>query len=95
MNLNSLTATQKKAYTKTTDKIRSLLGSYHSIALRIFMNCDREITGETVRNWFVTRTVPADMAFVLYEVCEGDIDPLTLVPWLAEYVELKAARREL
>lgn len=94
MNLNSLTATQRKAYTKTTDKIRGILGSYHSIALRIFTNCGREVTGETVRNWFMTRTVPADMAFVLYEICDEDINPLTLVPWLGEYVELKAARRE-
>lgn len=94
MRLNHLTAHQKKAYTKTTDKIRSLVGSYHSIALRIYTNCDREVTGETVRNWFYTRTIPVEMAFVLFEVCDQQIDPLTLCPWLAEFVEMKAATRE-
>ena len=94
MNLNNLTAAQKKAYTKTTDKIRGKLGSYHSIALRIFTNCGREVTGETVRNWFFTRTIPVEMAFVLYEVCNEEINPLSLHPWLADHVELKAARRE-
>jgi hypothetical protein len=95
MNLNSLTAKQKAAYDRTTKEIRKQVGSYHTIALRIYMNCNREVTGETVRNWFFGRSVPIEMAFAMYEICDKTIDPLTLCPWLVEFVELKpAAARE-
>lgn len=94
MNLNSLNQHQKRAYDRTTRTIRNLVGSYHSIALRIYTNCDREVTGETVRNWFFTRTIPVDMAFVLYEICDHSIDPLTLAPWLNSYVELKGGPKQ-
>jgi len=97
MNLNNLTVKQKTAYDRTVKLIRDDIGSYHTIALRIFMNCGREVTGETVRNWFFGRTVPVEMAFVLYEICDKRFDPLTLYPWLAEHVVLSegtAAARE-
>jgi hypothetical protein len=47
-----------------------------------------------VRNWFFTRTIPVDMAFVLYEICDHSIDPLTLAPWLNSYVELKGGPKQ-
>lgn len=89
MNLNVLTGPQTRAYDKATLKLVTLIGSYHSISLRIFQNCGKEVTGETVRRWFLDRTVPTDMAFVLYEISERAINPLALCPWLAEHVVLK------
>lgn len=89
MNLNGMSKQQVRAYIRTIDTIREMIGSYHSIALRIYTACDREVTGETVRNWFYTRSIPVEIAFVLYEICDQNIDPLTLVPWLERYVELK------
>jgi hypothetical protein len=62
--------------------------------LRILQNCGRELTGETIRSWFAERRVPTHIAFVLYEIMDFKIDPLTLAPWLAEHVVLKAATRE-
>jgi hypothetical protein len=97
MNLNNLTAKQKTAYDRLTKQIRKDVGSYHTIALRIYMNCNREVTGETVRNWFFSRTIPVEMAFVLYEICDKTFDPLVFYPWLAEHVALTngaAAARE-
>ena len=91
MTPNHLTVKEMRTYDRTLGKIRNLIGSYHSIALRIFSNCEQEVTGETVRTWFAERRIPTDMCFVLYEITEGGIDPLTLCPWLAEHVELKAA----
>lgn len=59
------------------------------------MNCGREVTGETVRAWFADRRVPTHIAFVLYEIMEYEINPLSLCPWLAEHVELKAVAHKL
>ena len=92
MKLNSdMTRRQIQAYDRTLLKIRDIIGSYHSIVLRIYTNCDREVTPETVRAWFAERRVPTHIAFALYEICNEEIDPLTLAPWLAQYVEMKKA----
>ena len=89
MNLNSeMSKRQTQAYDKTLNEIREHFGSYNSIALRIYTNCGREVTGETVRQWFAERRVPTHIAFVLYEVMERAINPLHLCPWLAEHVQL-------
>lgn len=90
---NALTRRQEQAYDRTLRHIRERFGSYHTVALRIFSNCGRELTGETVRAWFAERRVPTHIAFVLYEIMDGDIDPLTLAPWLSEHVEMKAASK--
>jgi hypothetical protein len=89
MSLNNMTRKQITQFDNTIDMVRSHLGSFHSIALRIYSFCDREVTGETVRNWFYSRSLPPEIAFALYEICDENIDPLTLVPWLQKYVELK------
>ena len=83
------TRRQEQAYDKTVAKIRFRFGSHNSIALRIYGNCDRELTSETIRAWFAERRVPTHIAFVLYEIMDQEIDPLTLCPWLGEHVELK------
>lgn len=87
---NDLTKRQQQSYDKTLNAIHNHFGSYHTIALRIFQNCGREVTGETVRQWFSDRRVPTHIAFVFYEITEAKVDPLTLCPWLAEHVELKS-----
>ena len=90
MDLNDkLTKKQEQAYDKTTQYICDIIGSKHAIALRIFFNCGREVTGETVRLWFAERRVPTHIAFALYEICEYTFDPLTLCPWMNEFVVLK------
>lgn len=92
MNLNhNMTRRQEVAYDRTVEKIRDFIGSYHLIALRIYSNCGLEITPETVRAWFAERRTPTHIAFVLYEVCNEKIDPLTFAPWLARHVEMKEA----
>lgn len=90
MNL-TMTKKQEQAYDRTVAKIRNELGSYHTIALRVTMNCGKEHTGEGFRAWFAERRVPTHIAFSLYEVMDEGIDPLTLCPWLAEHVAMKAA----
>lgn len=92
---NHMTQKQQKVYDRTLNTVKQRFGSYHQIALRIYANCEREVTGETVRQWFFDRRVPTHIAFVLYEMMDEQIDPLTLCPWLAEHVELKrVAARE-
>jgi hypothetical protein len=87
---NELTRRQTAAYDRTLLQIRDQLGSYHTIALQIFRNCDREVTSETVRAWFAERRIPTHIVFALYEICSKSFDPLTLVPWLGSFVELKS-----
>jgi len=82
---------QQARYDKTCAKIRNHFGSMNSIATRSFIHTDNVITGETVRLWMVERRMPTDFAFVLYEMMDREIDPLTLTPDLARYVEMKAA----
>ena len=92
MNLNDkLTRRQIQAYDRTLLRLRDIFGSYNAIALRIYSNCGREVTSETVRTWFAERRVPTHIAFVLYELTDNEIDPLTLCPWLTVHVNLKAA----
>lgn len=94
MKLNSdMTRRQIQAYDRTALLIRDLLGSYNSMAMRIYGNCGVEVTSETVRAWFMERRVPTHIAFVLYELALKRFDPLTLCPWLAEHVEMKAASK--
>lgn len=84
-----MTQKQQKAYYNTVRTVRERFGSYHSIALRMYVHTDEEITGETVRNWFVKQEIPTDYCFVLYEMMDQDIDIFTLVPWLSKYMEVK------
>lgn len=90
MNLE-LNKTQEKAYDRTTRQIREYVGSYHTIAIRIMFNCGKELTGQTISDWFRNRRVPTHIAFALYEICDEQIDPLTLCPWLAEHVVLRTS----
>lgn len=83
------TKRQEQAYDKTLAKIRDMIGSYHTIAVRVQMNCGKEHTGQGFRQWFAERRIPTHIVFSLYEVCDHEIDPLTLCPWMGEYVELK------
>jgi hypothetical protein len=88
---NDLTRREIQSYDRTLLHIRDHVGSYSSIALRIYTNCGREVTSETVRAWFAERRVPTHIAFALFEICGKSFDPLTLAPWLKEFVEMKAA----
>jgi len=89
MNLNNMNKRQQAAYTKVCNQVRKRFGSYHSIALRMFVHTTEEITGETVRTWFLSHKIPTDYCFVLYQMMDRDIDLFALLPWMAEYVELK------
>lgn len=80
---------QEQAYDKTIAKIRGVFGSYHSIAMRVYSNCGKEHTGEGFRAWFAERRIPTHIVFSLYEIMDGEIDPLTLCPWMAVHVRLK------
>lgn len=88
MNL-TMNKKQEAAYDKTLAKIRELIGSYHSIAVRVQINCGKEHTGQGFRQWFAERRIPTHIVFALYEITDEQIDPLTLCPWLAQYVEMK------
>lgn len=79
---------QEKAYDKTIAKIRDRFGSYHSIAVRVQMNCDKEHTGQGFRQWFAERRVPTHIVFSLYEIMDEEIDPLTLCPWMAPHMKV-------
>ncbi len=81
--------TQQAQYDKTCAKIRERLGSTNAIAVLSHLHTDKVITGETVRQWMVERRIPTDFAFVLYEMMSREIDPLSLTPDLARYVEMK------
>lgn len=85
------TRKQEQAYDRTVSEIRDRFGSYARIAHHVYLNCDKLLTGEAFRAWFAERRVPTHIVFVLYELMDCEIDPLTLAPWLAVHVEVKAA----
>ena len=80
---------QQAVYDETCDHIRDTYGSYNTIAVRSVQITDEVITGETVRTWFLERKIPADFVFVLYQMMEQEIDPLSLLPWMRRWVTLK------
>lgn len=91
MTLTPLTEQQESDYDETLQTIRDELGSYHAISIRIYMNCERTVSSETVRTWFANRTVPVEIVFSLYEILDRTFDPFTLVPWLKRHVKLRPA----
>lgn len=84
-----MTKKQQVLYDKTCAKIVEYLGSTNAIAIRSHQITDEIITGETIRVWMRDRKIPAEFVFVLYEMMKREIDPLTLLPWLRRWVELK------
>ena len=89
MNL-SKTRRQEQAYDKTVAQIRERFGSYAQIQHHVYLNCDKLLTGEAFRAWFTERRTPTHIVFVLYEIMDGEIDPLTMCPWLAKHVEMRS-----
>lgn len=80
---------QQAQYDKTCAKILTHFGSTNAIAVRSHQITGDIITSETVRVWIRDRKIPVEFCFVLYELMNSDIDPLTLVPWLRRWVVLK------
>jgi hypothetical protein len=87
--VNRLTKKEKQEYDRTITKIRNHFGSYHQIALKCHQHSGTELTGESFRSWFTYRRVPTHIAFLLYEVTDYAIDPITLAPYLRDLVALK------
>jgi len=83
-----MTKNQENQYDKTCEMILDHFGSTNAVAIRSHQITDEIITGETVRIWFRDHKIPAEFVFVLYEMMEFEIDPLTLVPWLRRWVTL-------
>ncbi len=84
-----LTKRQEQAYDKTVKQIRFRFASFAQIAHHVYLASDTLFTGEAIRTWFAERRVPTTIVFVLYEIMDEEINPLTLCPWLAEHVQLK------
>jgi len=84
-----MTKKQQAEYDKTCLMILDRFGSTNAIAIRSHQITDDIITGESVRLWFRGRKIPAEFVFVLYELMDREIDPLTLLPWLRKWVTLK------
>jgi len=80
---------QQVEYDKTCKTIVDHFGSTNAIAIRSHQVTDEITTGETVRIWIRDRKIPAEFCFVLFEMMEYKIDPLTLLPWLRRWVTLK------
>lgn len=87
-----MTKNQQKEYDKTCKVIIDHFGSTNAIAIRSHQITDEIITGETVRIWFRDYKIPAEFVFVLYEMMQFEIDPLTLVPWLRRWVTLTTGK---
>ena len=84
-----MTKKQQAAYDRTCQEIHERFGSNNAIAIQSHRITDTIITGETVRQWISERRIPAEFVFVLYELMDFEIDPLTLLPWLGKWVTVK------
>jgi hypothetical protein len=83
-----MTKKEQAEYDKTCQLIVQHFGSTNAIAIRSHYYTDDIITGETVRIWIRDHKIPVEFAFVLYEMMDEKIDPLTLAPWLRQWVRL-------
>lgn len=80
---------QQAEYDRTVKTILNRFGSTNAVAIQSHQITNEIVTGETIRLWFKNRKIPAEFVFVLYEMMDREIDPLTLLPWLRRFVELK------
>lgn len=84
-----MTKTQQAQYDRTCRAILDKIGSTNAIAIQSHPYTGEIITGETVRLWMRGRKIPAEFCFVLYQMMDCEIDPLTLLPWLRKWVVMK------
>jgi hypothetical protein len=80
-----LTKRQEVRYDKVLSQIRDRFGSYESIARKSFIIYDEEITGNTIRVWFLERRISTDFCFILYEMMGRSFPICDLLPWLIQY----------
>ena len=80
-----LTKRHESRYDKVCGQIRDQFGSYESIARHSFIVHNEEITGNTVRVWFLERRISTDFCFVLHEMMGRSFPICDLLPWLMQY----------
>ena len=80
-----LTKRQEARYDKVCGQVRDRFGSHESIARHAFALASEEVTGNTVRVWFIERRIPTDFCFVLYEMMGHTFSLCDLMPWMLQY----------
>lgn len=80
-----LTKRQEARYDKVLSGVRDRFGSHESIARQAFALFSEEVTGNTVRVWFVERRIPTDFCFVLYEMMGHTFRLCDLMPWMEQF----------
>lgn len=86
MSLKSpLNKTQEKRYDKVCEQIRKKLGSFERISHVAHTCTGDRWASETIRRWFISRTIPTDFCFVLYELMGLDFEIFDLLPWLKSF----------
>lgn len=86
MNLKSpFSKTQERRYDRTCAQIRKKLGSYERISHEAHTCTGDRWSSETIRRWFISRTIPTDFCFVLYELTELDFEIFDLLPWMKSF----------
>jgi hypothetical protein len=79
-----LSKRETSVYDATIRKIRSHHGSYDAIATKYFSATGIRITGQTVRTWFLDRSLPVPQAAILVSLTP-DARLAALFPWLSSY----------
>jgi hypothetical protein len=76
----------KKHYTKCTDIVRDVVGSYEKISQRVNSETGEHISAGTIRNWFIEQRIPVEYAALFSEFTEGQVGVTDFFPWIGLYV---------
>ena len=73
-----------KRYDKATEQLRKLLGSFDNMAAQCYSHTGESLSGNAIRRWFRTRSVPVEYAAVFEDLTFGEVSISDFFPWLSK-----------
>ncbi len=79
---NKLLPINARKYDAAVGRVREALGSYENISAALFSHTDKHISGNAIRSWFTTRSIPIEYAGFLSDITFGECSIRDFYPWL-------------
>jgi|2_EtaG_2_1085320.scaffolds.fasta_scaffold84781_2 hypothetical protein len=89
----TMTVRQAKKYEKACTIIRKKQGSYNNMALSLAERTGVPITGQGVREWFITCRMPVHYAVLFVDLADGEVELFDLVPWLTPFIHRQVIQK--
>lgn len=75
----------KRKYDSAVEVIRGELGSFESIAAQCYAHNGKTVSGNAIRRWFTSRSIPVEYAAVFSDLTVGLVGVEDFYPWLTKY----------